>query len=618
MSENTNDIVLKSLAEWINSEPREVCIAIAARTALRVLPVLIDEFSVRSESEAARNIVLPCMRVCAFIVMAVRYRNKSNLINKHAEKSNLKAMRDASRSVLRTAAYLKKEVSKLPSAIAASTSASAQLLKLNDYVSLAIECITQALNSVILGTGDIAAREDALEAVKMLDSLSEALDMLNGENIAANAWHVSGTSAALSDVLYSVRESNSKSIMDRPLWPENQPIWLPEKWAKLIEKLDAANIHWDVWTRWYICFLQGISTPGGEELDIYRARLDSDEDWKKGPAHVNLLIKAMEDGIAAASSMPIASQGFDDDVAEELVETDFSQGQVPDDAGDMLSQTPGALRFGSGDEGPIDVLIQDGAGRIADTVDARDSYAEVVRFVAELVELYERGGENSNNGNSLAYKEVVLLRAALGQSIRTVRPGLLIPRGEALRQRLASNKSRDDMSDLAPLSDNMERSLGNVVKAYNGFVGLDPELSKRDEASFGPDAEQNLVPPDKGQELAKSARESGVITVDAESAIGEEGKVAPSQPEPANRLSRRFSESTKNLFRATISKAVGFVRWVKVNPGKSVLGGSGAAYLTAQWVLANEQWLVKFFADNPAMLNVLKQLVEFLKTLPMG
>ncbi len=586
--------------------------AIAARTALRVLPVLVDEFSVRPESEAARNIVLPCMRVCAFVVIAVRYRNKSDLINKHAEKSNIESMRGASRSVQRTAAYLRRETAKHPSVIAASVSGSAQLLKSNDHVSLAIRCITQALSSVILGTHDIAARDDALEAVEMLDSLSAALDMLDEENVSASAWHVSGTSAALSDVLYSVRESGSQSIMDRDLWPENQPVWLSKKWAKLIEKLDAANANWDVWTRWYICLLQGISTPGGEELDIYRARLDSDDDWEKGPAHVNALIKAKEEAIAAranfagSASISFAATGELSTAIPEITEL-----EVP-------PQITGALVFGSAGDGPIDVIKADGASLILNTRDSRDSHSEVLRFTVILIGLHESGRESPNNGNALAYQEALLLRDSLGRSIKDVRPGLLIPRGEALRQRLSRNAAREDLTDVVPLSDSMESAVSNVVKAYNGFVGLDPELSRRDEASFGPDAERNLISPDEGQELAKSARESGVITVDAESAIGEEGKVAPSQPDPNNRLSRRFSEGTKNLFRAIIGRAAGFIRWVKVNPGKSTLGVSGTAYFTAQWVLANEQWLLKFFADNPAMLNVLKQLFEFLKTLPLG
>ena len=53
--------------------------------------------------------------------------------------------------------------------------------------------------------------------------------------------------------------------------------------------------------------LDGNTTPGGEDLAIYRVTLDSEEDWRQGPAHANALIRKREEEIVGRGAESAAS-----------------------------------------------------------------------------------------------------------------------------------------------------------------------------------------------------------------------------------------------------------------------------------------------------------------------
>ena len=66
-------------------------------------------------------------------------------------------------------------------------------------------------------------------------------------------------------------------------------------WQDLKSYLLSQNQDWDVWTRWYEARVNG--EPSHKDLDLAIATLPN-EDWEQGPAHVNKLIKALEDKFA--------------------------------------------------------------------------------------------------------------------------------------------------------------------------------------------------------------------------------------------------------------------------------------------------------------------------------
>ena len=210
------------------------------------------------------------------------------------------------------------------------------------------------------------------------------------------------------------------------------------------------------------------------------------------------------------------------------------------------------------------------------------------------------------------------MQEALGRQLNDIRPGLLIPRGEALRQILKRQNDSDRLSDLWPLSESMLAALGKLVAAYNAFVGMDRELSRRDNAVLGPDARRKLVSPEDAISAADSAASLGAATEQAAGAIREEAANAPAQPDSENRNSRRSSETAKNFARAVLGRAQALFRWVEQNRRKSLGVGAVSLYAAAKWALANEAWLTTYFADNPAMIGAVNALLKFLKSLPLG
>jgi len=83
----------------------------------------------------------------------------------------------------------------------------------------------------------------------------------------------------------------------RPLWSTTVPDWVGTHWASLKPCLQALDQDWQVWTDWYDDRLLGADHPNSrsliEELELKRV-LIADEDWKKGPAHVNAIIAKLE------------------------------------------------------------------------------------------------------------------------------------------------------------------------------------------------------------------------------------------------------------------------------------------------------------------------------------
>lgn len=78
-------------------------------------------------------------------------------------------------------------------------------------------------------------------------------------------------------------------LIDRPLWPESEPLQdLREAWHDIrLVLLAEKDAHWWVWTEWYEARLRG----DPPDLPLERERvLIPNEDWEKGPAHVNAII----------------------------------------------------------------------------------------------------------------------------------------------------------------------------------------------------------------------------------------------------------------------------------------------------------------------------------------
>ncbi|NKB60193.1 MAG: hypothetical protein GKS00_28135 [Alphaproteobacteria bacterium] len=112
---------------------------------------------------------------------------------------------------------------------------------------------------------------------------------------AANAtatWAEVSNDAMALEVGHSVQE-----IMASALWKTGTPVVVSEGWEALKADLLSLDEDWQVWTNWYDDRLRGgihaASRELIEALELKRVLIE-DEDWKKGPKHVNAIIAALE------------------------------------------------------------------------------------------------------------------------------------------------------------------------------------------------------------------------------------------------------------------------------------------------------------------------------------
>ena len=95
------------------------------------------------------------------------------------------------------------------------------------------------------------------------------------------------------------------AFMKMPLWhEEGPPEGLAEAWPDLRDRLLAEDPLWHVWTDWYQDRLDG--KPMIEALEVEKALIPN-EDWEKGPAHVNAIIAGLieKHAIAKHAKSPV-------------------------------------------------------------------------------------------------------------------------------------------------------------------------------------------------------------------------------------------------------------------------------------------------------------------------
>ena len=267
----------KQFEAWLKTQPRALCVAIAARAALRVLPILELEFEGRRRPEfLAHEFVLPMIFVSMLPLVVAKYPARVNELGA-AFATAREAAAGAGRGLVRAGG---------PAAGAASSASSAS----------AVAAASAADQSI----ADDEVPRAAGSACTWAFAAARALAIGDEE-------YSRFVVASFKDAEWISNSATTQNLAIRPLWPGVAPAWATYHWCLLQERLLALkDENWNVWTRWYEAVLHGQPAPGGEELDIYRVTLrDPDpalndpDGWSKGPAHVNALIRKKEEEIAA-------------------------------------------------------------------------------------------------------------------------------------------------------------------------------------------------------------------------------------------------------------------------------------------------------------------------------
>ena len=257
----------KDVQRWLDKiEPaqrrREAAVALAARAALRVLPLAGNKltYSASARSTTTRALVSPAVVLPTFGAAALAWTAGRYPSSASALRSN----------------YAPVAARRAEDAIGASGPTSSS------------HAVTAA-----------AFAADTVHVVDVLGNTVQALD---------SAFDAAATSATVAHTVVTATDMNTATEADAalidsgrsaaelagtPLWPKGAPGWAAEAWLSLKAALLAGGEDWDVWTDWYEARLAGDTAhPPIEALEVARATI-AGAIWRQGPAVVNADIKRL-------------------------------------------------------------------------------------------------------------------------------------------------------------------------------------------------------------------------------------------------------------------------------------------------------------------------------------
>jgi hypothetical protein len=297
---------------WLGNQPREVAVALAARVALRVLPVVQTAMGYKG------RLVLPVFRATAVSWSTAKYPTHGTELAAYAAVAYAAAVVVASDVAVAAAtadAAAVRAATGIGSAVAtvtaAALAAAAAVRAADTYAAVAATraaaataraAAARAVDAyAAVAAGRAAAygaafAEDAAHAAVYADARAYAVAGANADaaTTASAACYASAAairyfwSALSTDATRVEKGKTTYDIAGSPLWPHGQPDELRSLWHELGMELLAAQQDWRVWITWYDDRLEG--RVRGEERELGYVRID-EYLWDQSPAIVNAEIK---------------------------------------------------------------------------------------------------------------------------------------------------------------------------------------------------------------------------------------------------------------------------------------------------------------------------------------
>ena len=298
------------LARWLKKMPPEWAGLIAARIALRMLPILRDALCADQESRRA-CIVLPSLTALAaassFGARPDRFRD--------LRQAARAAARDAGDAIAETCNESQIDVIHSIEAIPEEHLYIHEMESDRDAVGVAAHAVDAIVHAVQAASElvDVAAGIASFDAV--LDSVVStateahwAVDGANGYQEFHSAaerdseaeiepLHILGFWKAVerdSTCLETSAKNASKAtpiedLFACALWPDGIPVWASRRWAEFKDALPLEE-RWGVWTDWYEARLVG--KPANSEQELKKVTIAGKE-WAEGPAKTNATIESL-------------------------------------------------------------------------------------------------------------------------------------------------------------------------------------------------------------------------------------------------------------------------------------------------------------------------------------
>ena len=271
---------------WLRQRPgeegRRVAVLLAARSALRVLP-LVANFALLGGGQVRirQFVALTAMsfRASALARGAGKYPTRANAFYAAADAAAAAAY--ASRAAAAAA-----DASRAAAVAAdASRAAAAAAAYAAAYAADAAASRAAAAAAAAAYAADAAAAAAAYAA---------AADDASRAAYAAATWNALNADIAL------LATQGSDALVDARLWLSGAPNWAVASWSKLRAALPPDE-NWQVWLDWYEDCLAGRTR--GEARELVFASVPQAE-WDKGPAAANAWIKEELEKIAVSSPPP--------------------------------------------------------------------------------------------------------------------------------------------------------------------------------------------------------------------------------------------------------------------------------------------------------------------------
>jgi hypothetical protein len=250
---------ISDVESYINNGDEEIGMLLAMRGALRTFPYLISALE-EGKDEIGINLILRCFKTISFTWL---------ICSKHKLNPSLSTSQRMNYRVYTLSRNFLGNAYSVANAIGLSANVYFDIL---DSKEIYKEVKKTAIRALHIASSAISQEDEAQEKLFWTQVASDASSISIFNNLI--------------------------DINVCPLWEGLTAIDFSTNWALLKNRLLSLNDNWQVWTNWYEDRLVGGSNPNGrpviEELELKRV-LIADEDWKKGPSHVNAMIAALEE-----------------------------------------------------------------------------------------------------------------------------------------------------------------------------------------------------------------------------------------------------------------------------------------------------------------------------------
>jgi hypothetical protein len=290
---------LSELETWLHQKPRQVSVVVAARSALRAVPVLSNVGALHKEGmgEAGRTLVLPVFRALAVAWTAGAYSSHTTPSEKlrEAAKAAYRAVdaihmvaADAERKTVFGEKFIIPEYHSvsgvLDAAAGATFAAASSAAGSASFGTQAAQAASMAMRTDPTGVG----RRVGQKAVSVARDVAVRLAVDAPGSKAGRVRAMMQEEATAKDREMIDKGLSATELAFLPIWPDKVPNWVETRWAELKRLLMDADENWEVWTEWYEARLKG--RKANQEMELARALTDS-EVWQLGPRIANSSIK---------------------------------------------------------------------------------------------------------------------------------------------------------------------------------------------------------------------------------------------------------------------------------------------------------------------------------------